>query len=115
MHANLSCQVSCGYSHTLVVAATDQVFAFGGNSRNQLGCDTGAHVTKTQQFDCVFTPTPVPLLAGKVVSNYINSGALDKDGRPMLWGGQFLAPTLVRRCVISGWRGDLHRRCAVTP
>eukprot|EP00668_Euglena_longa_P046264 GGOE01061948.1.p1 GENE.GGOE01061948.1~~GGOE01061948.1.p1 ORF type:complete len:436 (-),score=102.27 GGOE01061948.1:384-1637(-) len=89
--------VSCGSAHTLVIAETNQVFAFGKNHRNQLGCDTGVHVTKTQQFDCVFTPTPVPLLADRAFCNNVHSGAVDADGRPMIWGGSNLNPTLVRR------------------
>lgn len=59
--------------------------------------DTGVHVTKTQQFDCVFTPTPVPLLADRVFCNNMHSGAVDAEGRPMIWGGSNLSPTLVRR------------------
>jgi len=89
--------VACGSSYTVVVADTKQVLAFGKNHRNQLGCDTGVHVTKTQQFDCVFTPTPVPALADRVAANTTHSAAIDPEGRPLLWGGSVLSPTLVRR------------------
>ena len=89
--------ISCGLFHTLVLAETNQVFAFGKNHRSQLGCDTGAHVTKTQQFDCVFTPTPVPVLGQRVFANANFSGALDAEGRPITWGGG-APPNLVKRC-----------------
>ena len=55
-------------------------------------------MTKTQQFDCVFTPTPVPLLADRVFCNVVHSAAIDPEGRPMVWGGSYISPTLVRRC-----------------
>lgn len=33
--------ISCGSAHTVVIAETNQVFAFGKNHRNQLGCSQG--------------------------------------------------------------------------
>lgn len=66
------------------------------------------HGTKTQQFDCVFTPTPVPALADRVAANTTHSAAIDPEGRPLLWGGSVLSPTLVRRCPRRSPRFQAH-------
>eukprot|EP00906_Rhabdomonas_costata_P033106 RCo046599 len=89
--------VSCGQAHTLVTTETDQVFAFGKNNRQQLGCDTGAYVNRAQQFDCADVPTPVPVIADRVQCSNTYSAALDKEGKPLFWGGPNASPTPIKR------------------
>eukprot|EP00992_Anisonema_acinus_P004758 TRINITY_DN16385_c0_g1_i1.p1 TRINITY_DN16385_c0_g1~~TRINITY_DN16385_c0_g1_i1.p1 ORF type:complete len:411 (+),score=79.66 TRINITY_DN16385_c0_g1_i1:58-1290(+) len=88
---------SCGAAHTLAIADSGQVFAFGQNRRQQLGCDTGSHVTRTQQFDCTYTPMLVPMLASLVSASDTYSCGIDKEGHPLVWGGSIATPELQRR------------------
>eukprot|EP00996_Jenningsia_fusiforme_P003208 NODE_4011_length_877_cov_57.764493_g3698_i0.p1 GENE.NODE_4011_length_877_cov_57.764493_g3698_i0~~NODE_4011_length_877_cov_57.764493_g3698_i0.p1 ORF type:complete len:233 (+),score=51.32 NODE_4011_length_877_cov_57.764493_g3698_i0:37-699(+) len=89
--------VVCGFAHTLVRTEAGQVFAFGKNNRLQLGCDTGAHVNRTQQFDCVDVPTSVPVLANALSCSTNLSAAVNLQGQPLTWGGVNASPELIKR------------------
>eukprot|EP01004_Peranema_trichophorum_P003920 NODE_2877_length_1469_cov_59.536404_g2488_i0.p1 GENE.NODE_2877_length_1469_cov_59.536404_g2488_i0~~NODE_2877_length_1469_cov_59.536404_g2488_i0.p1 ORF type:complete len:409 (+),score=73.75 NODE_2877_length_1469_cov_59.536404_g2488_i0:150-1376(+) len=99
--------LDCGFTHTLVTTENNQVFAFGRNNRQQLGCDTGSNLARAQQFDCADVPTPVAVIASQVWTNYIYSACIDGDGLAMIWGGAHATPQLLKRTATKVFKAKM--------
>ena len=87
----IATEIAAGWDHTLVVTASGQLYAFGGNESGQLGNDVNTGVDIADGDEVVPNPTPTTVSLPGQVGGVTQVSAGDEFSTAVTAGGQLYA------------------------